>query len=831
MTHAYTVDRFLDDLTARYGGVDAILMWPTYTNIGADDRNQFDLFRAMPGGLDAVRNVTAQLHARGVHVLWPYNPWDTGTHREPVDDEHTFAKLLKQTGGDGFNGDTMGFVPQSFWQAAQEAGYPLAFEPEGGGTDDSLNWSTMGWGYWAYPKGAPQIDRFKFLTRGKFMTNICDRWAFRKTDNLQSAWLSGTGYESWENVWGTWNGIVPRDGEAIRRVAHMLRFLGGKTDSTSPPLASRDYLHSPDWEPHVPGPMQQGVFASRFPLAADGGNSSLYTLVNRGGANLTGQQLWLGVDTLPAGGGAKFYDCYHGVELQPETPAKPAPGPPRPVIPDAYNLYEGKNSYSGHGGTDIDSQPAGGLTVAQCAARCDADTDCSCVTYSNSTGGGECWKRAACQPSGFADDGAYDVYVKRGGYTQWPGANAYNGHGGTEIDVNPATGLSVQQCLARCDADDKCSCATYNPSDKNCWKRAACVPTQFDEKTSWSTYVKESAQPHCAEGCAGGVVPPPKGAVAVSFDLEADGFGCVLQTTAAAASDELAAFLADMQKMTHGAPLFTFDPTWRYLPQTRVPIAATKPPTTAPVGTVLVPQNTSWLFEVKGVEIEGDDNHGVDVQYPWDDHPHRDHSHTVSVGPFYMDTFPVTAQNYSDYLKATGFAPRDAYRWLLNWNGKRTPPPALADVPVTYVSLNEARAYCAWKGARLPHEHEWQYAAQGVDGRQYPWGNDKDQSKYPTMEDGNDFQGPAKVTAFSPAGGSPFGVMDLVGNVYQYTDEFQDDHTRAVVLRGGSNYRPTGSLWYLPQALELGSHEKYFLMDDRYERAGTIGFRCLFDAK
>ncbi len=88
-----------------------------------------------------------------MRVLWPYNPWDTGTRREPTDDEHALAGLIKQTGGDGFNGDTMGFVPRSFWQASREKQYPLAFEPEGGGEDESLNWSTMGWGYWNYPHG------------------------------------------------------------------------------------------------------------------------------------------------------------------------------------------------------------------------------------------------------------------------------------------------------------------------------------------------------------------------------------------------------------------------------------------------------------------------------------------------------------------------------------------------------------------------------------------------------------------------------------------------------------------------------------------------------
>ena len=108
----------------------------------------------MPGGLDAVANVTKQLQAAGVRVLWPYNPWDTGTRREKIWKHHgdnsdavTLATLIKQTGGDGFNGDTMNFVPKSFWDAALAVDHPLAFEPEIGGTDAALNWTTLGWGY------------------------------------------------------------------------------------------------------------------------------------------------------------------------------------------------------------------------------------------------------------------------------------------------------------------------------------------------------------------------------------------------------------------------------------------------------------------------------------------------------------------------------------------------------------------------------------------------------------------------------------------------------------------------------------------------------------
>lgn len=264
-----------------------------------------------------------------------------------------------------------------------------------------------------------------------------------------------------------------------------------------------------------------------------------------------------------------------------------------------------------------------------------------------------------------------------------------------------------------------------------------------------------------------------------------------------------------------------------------VEIPKTKPAETAPDGMVLIPKGT-FTFENTGVMIEGDDAHGVDVQYSWEDHPQKAHSHALELGPFYIDKYPVTNEKYSAYLKATGFRPADPYRWLQNW-WNSSGLAYSSDMPVTYVSLAEARAYCSWAGARLPHSYEWQYAAQGTDGRKYPWGNENDQSRYPVEKGGHTFEGSESVTAHVPHGDSPFGVSDLVGNVWQYTDEFQDAHTRAVILMGGSNYRPNDmpagwDYWYFPQAKALNTHAKYFLMDDRYERAGTIGFRCVKDA-
>jgi hypothetical protein len=76
----YTVDRYLNDLEKRYGGIDAVLIWPTYPNIGIDSRNQFDMFHDMPGGIEGIKQMVADFHRRNVRVLFPVMLWDQGTH-------------------------------------------------------------------------------------------------------------------------------------------------------------------------------------------------------------------------------------------------------------------------------------------------------------------------------------------------------------------------------------------------------------------------------------------------------------------------------------------------------------------------------------------------------------------------------------------------------------------------------------------------------------------------------------------------------------------------------------------------------------------------------
>src|ERR1700722_15296132 len=120
----YTVDRYLDDLEKRYGGIDSILVWPVYPNIGVDNRNQYDLLRAMPGGVAGVKKMVADFHRRAVKVLFPVMLWDQGTHDPGLADWDATAQLLAEVGADGVNGDTLRGFPHSFRTAPDGEGTP-----------------------------------------------------------------------------------------------------------------------------------------------------------------------------------------------------------------------------------------------------------------------------------------------------------------------------------------------------------------------------------------------------------------------------------------------------------------------------------------------------------------------------------------------------------------------------------------------------------------------------------------------------------------------------------------------------------------------------------
>ncbi|HMD84237.1 MAG TPA: formylglycine-generating enzyme family protein, partial [Terriglobia bacterium] len=484
----YTVDRYLDDLEHRYGGIDSVLVWQSYPNIGIDNRNQYDLLRDMPGGVAGVRQMIADFHRRGVRVLFPVMVWDQGTRDEGVPNWTATARLLAEVGADGVNGDTLDVIPRAFRSASDQTGHPLALEPENLTVDLGLPWNNLSWGYWDY-SFIPTVSKYKWL-ESRHMVNICRRWGRDKTDDLQHAFFNGVGYESWENIWGIWNEITPRDAEALRRIATIERAMA--------PL-----LVSADWEPHTPT-LRYGVFASKFP----GQGRTLWTLVNRNEYDVPGRQI-----ELPHAPGTRYFDLWQGVELKPE------------------------------------------------------------------------------------------------------------------IQGNTAT---------------------------------------------------------------------------LSFVMEAQGYGAVL-AVAGEPDEPLRKLLARMSELSQKR-LQEFSHQWKSLPQQIVAIAAAKPAATAPAGMVQIP-GANFQFRVSGIEIEGDNDIGVDVQYPWEDAPRRHHLKTLDMKPFYIDKFPVTNAEFKKFVDATHYHPTDDHNFLRDWkNGAYHE--GWANKPVTWVSLDDARAYAAWAGKRLPHEWE-----------------------------------------------------------------------------------------------------------------------------
>jgi formylglycine-generating enzyme required for sulfatase activity len=312
----------------------------------------------------------------------------------------------------------------------------------------------------------------------------------------------------------------------------------------------------------------------------------------------------------------------------------------------------------------------------------------------------------------------------------------------------------------------------------------------------------------------------------LSFPMEAYGYGAIL-ASAEEPSARITKLMDEMKAMT-ARPLSSFSNEWKALPQHLVEIAATKRAASVPGGMVQI-TGGEYVFRVEGIEIEGYNDIGVDVQYPWEDSARRFHEHRMSIKPFYIDKYPVTNAEFKRFLDATKYRPKDDLDFLKDWkNGSY--PDGWGNKPVTWVSLEDARAYAAWAGKRLPHEWEWQLAAQGTDGRMYPWGNAWDSSRVPQPEKGRTLTPPDNVDAHSN-GASPFGVEDMVGNVWQWTDEYVDEHTRAAILRGGNHYQPQGSIWYFPEAYRNDQHGKLLLMAPSYDRSGTVGFRCVVDAQ
>ena len=199
----------------------------------------------------------------------------------------------------------------------------------------------------------------------------------------------------------------------------------------------------------------------------------------------------------------------------------------------------------------------------------------------------------------------------------------------------------------------------------------------------------------------------------------------------------------------------------------------------------------------------------------------------VMVDEFYMDKFEVTNGQFVDYIRALGkYSDADIE------NLKERLQLQQENLPVRNITWHKADEYCRYVGKRLPTESEWEKAARGTDGREYPWGNDW------KPEHVNKGQGESDVMPVGSieSGKSPYGIYEMAGNVMEWTADWYEAYPDAKyvspnygnkrkVARGGS-WGGVGH-YVIPHYFRV-AYRFNFEPDQAFN---DVGFRCAKDAK
>lgn len=189
--------------------------------------------------------------------------------------------------------------------------------------------------------------------------------------------------------------------------------------------------------------------------------------------------------------------------------------------------------------------------------------------------------------------------------------------------------------------------------------------------------------------------------------------------------------------------------------------------------------------------------------------------HQVELPNFEIAQYPVTNNEYYIFIYNTG------YRVPKTWIGFHCAD-GMEEHPVTGVSKNDVEAYIQWVNKatglnyRLPSEAEWEKAARGSDQRIYPWGDNFDPWRCNTVESGK--KQTTQVGSYSPGGDSPYGIADMVGNVWEWTRSiiqpypYKPEISRESQM-AGNKYVVRGGAWYYSRALARVSSREGMLPD------------------
>ncbi|HEU4321506.1 MAG TPA: formylglycine-generating enzyme family protein [Roseiflexaceae bacterium] len=256
---------------------------------------------------------------------------------------------------------------------------------------------------------------------------------------------------------------------------------------------------------------------------------------------------------------------------------------------------------------------------------------------------------------------------------------------------------------------------------------------------------------------------------------------------------------------------------------------------------VTIPAGRFLLGIPEAERVERAERYGIDLAFAG--LPQQE----VYLDTFEISKYPITYRQFYAFCVSTGY-PGSGSPYLMR--ARVDGDESIWDHPVAWVSWYDAMRFCQWIGGRLPTEAEWEKAARGTDGRHYPWGNDWLAEHCNAYDDPVHQTTPAHYATRQrdsspvttpvqqyPQGASPYGVCDLIGNVWEWTDAWVT--TTAIVPKGVGH--PNAKMEQLDAAVHLpvlrgGASSSYGTVVQttlrlvKYypqDQGDLVGFRCV----